>query len=372
MPYEIGVQWNDLAIPSRFPTMGDIFRNAGYYTIWSGKWHVPKSYPDPKKGEFIRGFDYLQLPDGIQHLGIGDRVDGIATDMACNWLTQVAPRLDQPWVMGLSLHNPHDICGWTWRKPVKSQRQNDYPPLPDNHLSRHDDIDFLRICRERNHYGNENQSAMKWEPDQWRAYLHEYARLTGQVDNLIGNVLDALDRGGWTDNTVVIFTSDHGEGMAEHYWVVKLFFWESIVSVPMIIRYPGSIPAGVVNASHLVSGLDILPTMCDYAGIEPLDEFRGVSMRQTIENPRTTGRDYIVTELAPDPKDQDLQGRMVCSLRYKYCVFNRGENREMLFDLDVDPGETNNRAKDGSMRAILDAHRGYLREFQNQTCDTFA
>ena len=97
---------------------------------------------------------------------------------------------------------------------------------------------------------------------------------------------------------------------------------------------------------YLASGIDILPTLCDYADIKPQKTLTGMSLRPLIEDPKLDGRDFLVTELAPDPRQPDLLGRMVRSERYKYIVFSHGENPEMLFDMHEDPGEIHNLASD--------------------------
>jgi arylsulfatase A-like enzyme len=140
--------------------------------------------------------------------------------------------------------------------------------------------------------------------------------------------------------------------------------------VPLILSWKGATPAGVVDSTHLASGADILPTMCDYAGI-PHPRMTGASLKPVIQNPRKPGSEFVVAELAPDPKRPDMKGRMVRTRRYKYIAFSLGKNPEMLFDADADPGETRNLAGHPAMKATLAEHRSLLAKWCAQTADSF-
>ena len=162
-------------------------------------------------------------------------------------------------------------------------------------------------------------------------------------------------------------TSDHGEGMARHRWVVKLMLWESVVSVPLTLSWPGAIPRGRVR-NQLASGLDLLPTLCDYAGLPVPAGVVGRSLRGAVEEDGP-GRDYVVTELHPDDQDLAFAARIVVSEGHKYAAFSDGRPREVLFDLEADPGETRNLAADPSRAHALATHRRYLRQWIEETGD---
>ncbi len=369
MPHETGVVYNDTAIDPAIPTMGAIFRDAGYNTVWQGKWHLPASYPQLHRDPFIPGFETIRLPEGI-NLARGADTDAFVADEACHFLTWEAAKQRRPWLMAVSLHNPHDICAWTGMPPVRHANLAGYPPLPPNVEICAREAEFMTWARQRDHYGNELNHTRTWDETQWRAYLHAYYALTEQVDLEIGRILGALRANGWEDNTLVIFTSDHGEGCAAHRWVVKLSLYENPVTVPFILRWKGVLPEGVVDATHLVSGLDVLPTMCAYAGIAA-PPMTGQSLKPLIEQPALPGREFVVAELAPDPKDTSLHGRMLRSARYKYIAFSKGRDPEMLFDLQHDPGEMQNIACEPALQTVVASHRAHLAAWCMQTNDPF-
>ena len=191
------------------------------------------------------------------------------------------------------------------------------------------------------------------------------------VDVQIGRVLSALHNTGLDESTLVVLTSDHGEGMAAHHWVVKLGLYEEPTRVPLILSAPGTIPSGTVDRNHLASGIDILPTMCDYASVTCPD-VTGISLRPFIEHPEEPGRSFLVSEIHPDPTDLAMEGRMLRTERYKYVAFSVGKNPEQLFDLETDPGEVTNLALEPAFSDHLQGHRTILARWLEQASDPFA
>ena len=108
---------------------------------------------------------------------------------------------------------------------------------------------------EIDHYGDEILLSKDWGEQQWRSYLWNYYRMTERVDAALYKVLKALDDSGLADNTLVLFTSDHGDGVASHRWTAKLSLYEEATRVPFLMRWPGHIPAGWKDSKHLISHL---------------------------------------------------------------------------------------------------------------------
>jgi len=360
LPHEHGVLVNGITPDPTIPNIGELFRSAGYDTAWSGRWHLPDNGRDGK----VRGFDVIHDPE-VQ-LGLGHHGDTHVTDAAIDFLKQWH---QQPFFLGVSLCNPHDICHWL-RQPEPPPVGAELPPLPDNFAVDPNEPEFIQRCRQRDHYGDENTCTRGWDETQWRNYLYAYYRYTEEVDVQVGRLLEALREKGLEENTIVLFTSDHGEGMAAHQWVVKLMLYEEPLRVPFVVRWPERITARV-DDEHLVSGLDVLPTLCDLAGVEH-PNVTGNSLKSAIEDPTTPGHPFVVAELHPDTEDLSLEGRMLRTQRYKYIRFSEGKNTEMLFDLEVDPGERVNLVAKEGMRAHLDEHRALMRQWCAQTKDNFA
>ena len=374
LPHETGVEWNGRSMNPDIPNMGHIFREHGYRTVWAGKWHLPESYPlrAGSKQKEIDGFEILPFYDSTKNWpewGYGDVTDEPLADAVVDFLNQSQ---DKPFLMGVSFCNPHDCCYLTRRPeryPGPDEIDDPLPPLPPNYDINSNEPEFTIEKRAMDHYGDELLISRDWDENEWRGYLWNYYRMTERVDAEIGQVLQALDDNGLTENTLVLFTSDHGDGVSSHRWTAKLSLYEEATRIPFLIRWPSRIPAGRVDHTRLVSQLDVLPTFCDYAGIASLPSFHGKSLKSMIENPNGAWKNYVVTELADDKLDPTRKGRMVRTAQYKYNIYSHGARNEQLYDLTYDAGETQNLAYEPSMREIVDEHRSLLREWMERTND---
>ena len=124
--------------------------------------------------------------------------------------------------------------------------------------------------------------------------------------------------------------------------------------MPFIVRVHFAAPAGRVDRQHLVSnGLDLLPTFCDYAGIDAPADLAGLSLRPLVHGRRPNPwRTHV-------PVESEF-GAMAVTLDHKYMLYDAGSNREQLIDLQADPHETRNAAGDPAKRQILADHRRLL------------
>ncbi len=358
MPHETGVRLNNGTIPASMPTMGEIFRDAGYKTVYGGKWHLPKTF------DGMTGFEKL-----IGGSSQGKDMDAPLASACAKWL-RAAPA--EPFLMVASFMNPHDICEWI-REHAGTHDYPEvktYPPIPANWPVDPEEPACIQYHR-TGKYDLMSEAvaiAAEWKPADMRKYVHDYYRMVEDVDMQIGILLAALREKGLEQNTVVIFVSDHGEGMCAHKWAQKASFYEESVRVPMIISGPGIARKGAVDNRTLASLTDILPTFCDYAGIAPPKTIHGVSLKPVVEG-RPIVREFAVSELRYGSAERE--GRMLRSTRFKYVVFNSGARPEQLFDLSIDPGETLNVARDASYAPILKQHRDQLKRWIAETNDDF-
>ena len=381
MPHSTGVVVNDVPLRDEVATVGETFRDAGYDTAWTGKWNLRESFPVGK--DATRGFDNLPWQRRVSYRDLGADMDEHIADEAVRYLGDDRAR---PFFLGVSLYNPHDICFW-----IMDRDHDILPLIPDDavlpELPEHFDITatepaFVEWLRRRDAelpnpggglYGfTELRWTEAWDERHWRRYLYLYDRLVELVDRQISRVLTALADNGLENDTLVVLTSDHGEGIAAHRWVTKEMFYEEPVTVPLVMRWPGHIPAGSLDRSHLASAVDIVPTLLDYAGIDGPDSIQGGSLRPIIDHPAARGRDYLVAEMHPDPFRDDLKARMLRTDRYKYMAFSAGTDAEMLFDLQTDPNETIDLVDSAEHIEVLERHRELLAEWAKETDDDFA
>jgi choline-sulfatase len=342
--------------------MGNVFRAAGYRTAFGGKTHWPR----PMTAQGV-GFDYITA----------DERDDLATECE-RFLKQ---KHDQPFLLVASFINPHDICYMAidaftkgsqapamYPKSVVERerladaltlpkgvsRQEFYarlcPPLPSNHRATAGEPGAFAAFQSFRGWVRKN-----WGADEWRLHRWAYCRLTERVDREIGRVLAALRGAGLERDTVVVFSSDHGDMDSAHGFEHKSLPYEEAARVPLLVSWPGRVPAGKVDRKHLVSSsVDLLPTLCDFAGIAPPKGLPGRSVRAIAQGaPPKDWRDDVAIEFTG--------GRSVRTARYKYALWEGVGPRELLIDMEKDPGEMKNLAADPSMAAVLADHRRRLR-----------
>jgi len=376
MPHETRVNWNG-DIPSKdIPNMGHIFSDAGYNTYWAGKWHLPESYPlrSQAKDKRIPGFEILHFYDSTKNWpewGLGDTTDAYLTTSVVTFLEQYSQ--NQPFLLAVSYCNPHDIC-YVPRRPETFTGAGEIdllPGLPENFDIPEREPDFVSHKRISGNYGIETTLTRDWTEQDWRVYRYHYFRMTERVDREIGKILETLQKNNRIENTLIVFTSDHGDGQGAHHWAAKLSLYEESAKVPFILSWQGMISHQIVS-DRIVSGIDILPTLVDYSGIRVNQSFTGSSLRPVIENREMHRENYAVTELADDPEDTTRAGRMLRTERYKYCIYSKGELREQFFDLEQDPGELKNLILDSIYLAQIETHRQLLSRWITQTNDPFA
>ena len=200
-----------------------------------------------------------------------------------------------------------------------------------------------------------------WTEQQWREYLWVYYRLTEISDGEAGRVLAALDQAGLAANTVVVFTSDHGEMMGSHRMITKQKLYEESAAVPLIVVPPGG--KASVDKQHLVSGLDILPTLLDYAGIAAPSRWKARACARWWREGSAVARFRRIGG------NVSVEARMVRTARYKYIVFALGEDREQFFDMENDPGELKNLIADRRLALRGGAASQSLEQWRKDTHD---
>ncbi len=347
---ETGVYVNGRPILSGIPNAGQWFRQeTDYETVYAGKWHLPHTYTTS-----IPGFTVINTGIG----GFGNMCD-TAVSRACEGYLRNRLK-SKPFLMVASFMQPHDICEWLRLNTENSQRlrypelKNVLPELPNNFEFDPNEPETVRKRRLR-----DDPAIGGWEKEQWRYYRWSYYRHIEMVDAEIGRVLQALEETGHAKNTLVIFISDHGEGMGHHQMVRKNSLYEEAVAVPLIFSLPEQIQQEHIDRKHLVSGLDILPTICDYLEIRTPKNIRGRSVRRILEGKSGRANEFVISEVSSN------SGRMVRTDQYKYVVY-KDDSLEQLFDMRDDPGETRNLAPEAQFASTLKNHRECLQKWEQK------
>ncbi len=178
------------------------------------------------------------------------------------------------------------------------------------------------------------------DPEKMKYMMANYYAFVTEIDDWVGKLLNKLDEHGLTENTLVVFVSDHGEMLGAHGLRGKFNFYEESARVPFVIRYPAKIKAGQ-TVSTPVSILNMFPTLLDYAGVAPVPS-DGYSLRGVMEGTEAPKYDFAVSEWQWTNKS--VPSIMIRSDKWKLMTTHRkgGKDVEVLFDLENDPREMNN------------------------------
>lgn len=194
-----------------------------------------------------------------------------------------------------------------------------------------------------------------------REYKAAYYGMISELDACIGRIIETLKESGEWDNTLIIFTSDHGEYLGDHYLTDKGHFYDETMRVPYILRDP-SPEANVTRSKHIntyVESIDSAPTILEFLGVPVPESFMGKSLLETIRNPGRQHRREIHFEFdyrnRVDDPDADLDKCLLWVVRddcYKYVQFADESIPPLLFDMKKDPTEQNDVA-DLPQNAVL-------------------
>ncbi|MFP4055742.1 MAG: sulfatase-like hydrolase/transferase [Candidatus Brocadiia bacterium] len=183
--------------------------------------------------------------------------------------------------------------------------------------------------------------------EEWRRVWAAHLGLVSLADEAIGRILHALERAGRGDDTLVVFTADHGDHLGQHRMYQKMEMYEPAIRVPLLIRAPGGRGASFdVPVSHL----DVVPTVLDLLDLDRPEGLDGVSLAASVVGEVPPPRRTVFAQYSGNPTVGDIR-RAAITARHKY-VYDPADSPE-LYDLEADPLETHNRAEDEACRDIL-------------------
>ena len=206
---------------------------------------------------------------------------------------------------------------------------------------------------------------LDWE--EWQLVLARCYAHISMIDAAGGMILDRLDELGLSENTLVIWASDHGDAVASHggHFDKASYMSEEMVRIPMALRLPGRIKEGQ-RRGELITNLDIPVTLLDAAGLSFSHEAHGRSLLELLEGD-SQWREDVMFETYGHGYGEEIIGRGIVWRNYKYIV-SEGQIPE-LYDLDKDPYEMKNLAFDPEYASLIDEMRDRLKKWQGQTDD---
>jgi len=346
-----GVRVNGVLEPEGLTTVAGILREAGYSTGAVGKMHVFSRLSKlgfdlqvdmieylaflKKEGQpnFTASGDWLDFkisgPVGITHSDNDHHRPGFWAGEMVKFLRA---NKDRPFCAWCSFYGPHTPI--TPSRPWAEMYDPDKLTLPGNFGSRPEKVSRRLETAQRNF--------RRMDERDHRQTLAYYYGLVSQIDYNIGVVLDELERLGLAEKTIVVYTADHGEMMAEHStWTKGTGCFDATVRVPLIIRLPGALPRGKV-VRELVGSIDLMPTLLDMTGRPVPGKVQGKSLLPLMRGRGRGWRDVVFSEGGYPGRGHGVSS-MARTQSHKYVRHTKGEELfEELFDLERDPWETEN------------------------------
>lgn len=393
-------------VPEEVPTVGDLFRDAGYATQLIGKAHFQPLATHPEQTslecqptlrdlDFWRGFhgpwygfDHLELARNHadeahcgQHYAIWMEEKGLG-----NWrdyfVDPTRPGKDQPkrrhaWDLPEEFH----YTTWTAERTIANIEQavaarknfftwasfhDPHPPylVSEQWASMYDPADMepgehvpgefddmpphFAMTQDRQAdwsiyketpFGNHGFQCHLHDREALKKDMAVYYGMVSFMDQQIGRILDALDRLGLADNTIIVFTTDHGHFLGQHGLIAKgAFHYEDGIRLPFLVRWPGHVPAG--KTTEAIQGLiDLAPTFLTATGQTVPGMMQGVNQLDVWTGKAAKARDMEICEFRHQPTKVHL--RTLITQRYKMTVY-RDQTYGELFDLEADPRELKN------------------------------
>jgi arylsulfatase A-like enzyme len=356
-PLSHGVITNGPPLPQYQLCIAEVLKEAGYQTGYIGKWHlnghhIPNTQfvpPGPKR----QGFDYWAATninhkyfeafyycDTDQKIPISGWEPDTQTELALQYMME--HKDGPPFCLFLSWGPPHD------------------PYIAPEKFKKIYDSDKIRL-RENVFIANKNIIA------------NYYAAITS-LDWNMGRLMEAMDKMGIADNTIVVFTSDHGDMLFSLQLFQKQWPYEESISVPFIIRYPKKIKAGQVN-DVLLGTPDIMPTLLGFMGVDIPETVEGRDLSPFILGNTTEPEpDSVLIEvITPCARVQDRTGmrawRGVRTKRYTYARFR--DEDWILMDNKLDPFQRRNLVYNSEYNELKEKLNSKLNEWLNKTNDPF-
>ncbi len=361
-----GMVINEIRINPNHRSFAHELNDGGYETAYIGKWHMYANelgnHLDPKnsfvpKGEHRLGFDglfahygfhheyyrdsayyHLDTPEKIFHEGY--EPDAI-TDFAIEHMKDMANK-DKPFAMFLSIGTPHD----PWNESN----------VPKENYDKFRDTEFKwpeNYKPENDPHADGWAVLFDWERPDLPNWMRAYYAMVNNLDENIGKLMKAVDDLGIADDTIFVFTSDHGELFGAHGRRAKNIFYEEAIRVPFLIRWGDNIPHN--ENSLCLNTPDIMPTLLSMMGLPYPKEVEGKDLSDAIlgkENAFTPDGALLMGTGATADWTDGFEWRGYRTEQYTYAVYLK-DGEKHLYDNIADPLQMNNLAKDNAFTSVL-------------------
>ena len=378
-----GMVINELRMNTNHKFMANCFSDTGYQTGYIGKWHLYSNqlghHEDPKNsfippGPDRLGFDGYWAAYNFHHeyyntyyhtnsskkiyYGKNTYEPDAQTDMAINYI-KGAKKSNMPFFLFLSIGTPHD--------PWKTNN------VPEKYYDMFKKVKFPvtpNYKQEIDPYGDD-WSNLEKSPESIDEWMSVYYAMTANIDWNVGRLLKAVQTEGIQDNTIIVFTSDHGEMFGAQGRMKKNTFYEEAARVPFIVRWPLKIPAGHISDACLGT-VDIMPTLLSLVGLDIPEGVEGMDLSHSAMNKKGSepAAAFMQNTGACAIWEDGHEWRALRDKQFTYAIY-RVDGHELFFDNINDPYQMNNLANDPQYSEYMAKFRKMLEERMDSINDTF-
>jgi arylsulfatase A-like enzyme len=410
-PHTNGCTRNNIPLRPETPCVPEMLTRGDYVTGHYGKWHLGDEIFPQHGFDHWRGIedqyrphyspsrdrtalsDYQQflihenglVPEGMDHFHRGAVAELPERFSKPAYLAREAQKFlranaENPFCLFVNFLEPH--------MPFTGPRDGQYDPaeipLPDNFDAPPGPDAHLRSRISHRQWTRQFRGA-----DDYRALISRYWGLCSQVDTYAGQILDTLEELGLADNTIVVYTSDHGDMMGSHQLVAKTVMYQEAVRVPLLVRLPGqSLPRRVRGP---VSQIDLVPTLLELMGQDLPHHLQGTSLANQVRGESSRLDRDVFIEWSPDTdteaevpdhsadlcsQQEYIAGKndpvrtIITPDGWRYSHSPRGDHE--LYNLREDPGERRNLAGRGDTRDLTRDLTARIAAWRQRTGDTDA
>lgn len=407
-PDHTGVWWLMGSFRNNNPeivTMPQALKENGYETVGVGKVYHPLTDPKLKNDPKSWSKPYVKTPGAVYAMANGrvatecadvpdnGYMDGVITEEAIKTMKQLKDE-GKPFFLGVGYKKPHlPFCA-----PKKYWDMYDREAMPV--------AEFQDMAEDAVEYAYHNSLEVKGYSDvpPFESYmdtkhldvetqkrlLHAYYACISYVDAQVNKLLDALDKNGLADNTIIVMFGDHGYHLGDHGLWNKLTDFEQATRVPLIISAPGM--AKGKKSDAVVEFLDIFPTICEMTGTAQPQQLDGCSLTPVLKNPKAKVKDYAISQFSrtttenytissdtdlkgkAEELENDIMGYALRDKRYRLVEWTKGFKTYMpfddskvlayeLYDYEKDPNETRNLANDPKYASVVKRIKRQLHDY---------
>ncbi len=361
------------------PTVAKYLQAAGYYTGIIGKWHLESDPTGFDKWTILPGQGDYFNPTFLEAGGkrvIKGYVTDITTDLSLDFLKN-RPQ-DKPFFLMCHHKAPHR----NWQPDAKHKAMFAGKVIPEPATLRDDGVgrtDAIRECKQKvleNLSPNDTKGAppaglsgdelLKWK---YQRYMQDYLACVQSVDDNVGRLLDYLDEAGVAANTLIIYTSDQGFFLGDHGLYDKRFMYEESIRMPFLVRWPGVIKPGSVQAAMGINP-DFAPTFLEAAGLPVPADMQGRSLMPLFKGKVPADwRGSWYYRYYHDPGDHNTRAHYgVRTTTHKLIYFWKKDQWEM-YDLVADPGEMHNLYSDPAQAETVSKLKAELYRLKKELKD---